>query len=222
FNLKRLYRIIAGVSVAAVLVVYVLCKTYLPASGFKIIASGNYYGGEVLIKSNKGNVLIVTENVTSAYILTFLNEYYATDISAVIILGGEDCALSYGNLGISCDGVYVYYQYINLQPYKNVEVKYESEFSVGGINFTFGDGYSVNANLDGINLAVCAGNYCPFESCDLLIANDGAINCESKFSAYFNAREYRYNTYDCGDLTFKISGRSLYLTGGYARRACVK
>ncbi|MDE6597708.1 MAG: ComEC/Rec2 family competence protein [Clostridia bacterium] len=222
FNLKRLHRIIAGVTSAAVLLVYVLCRTYLPANGYKIVASGNYYGGEVLIKSNKGNVLIVTEGVTSNYTLTFLNEYYATDISAVIILGGEDCVLSYGNLGIKCDGVYVFYQHLNLQPYKNVEVKYESEFSVGGVNFTFGDGYSVLADFGGIDIAVCAGSYCPFESCDLLIANDGNINCQSKFNAYFNARGYKYNTYDYGDLTFKISGRALYSTDGYAKRAYVK
>lgn len=220
-NLKRLHRIIAGISAAAVLVTYVLCRTF-PANGFRIVASGNYYGGEVLIKSNKGNVLIVTENVTSAYLPTFLNEYYATDISAVIILGGEDCALSYGNLGVSADAVYVFYQYINVQPYKSVEVKYESGFSVGGVNFTFGDGYSVAADCDGIEIVVCAGDVCPFESCDLLIASDGAVSCESKFNAYFNARDYRYNAYDCGDLTFKISGHTLYAADGYPERAYIK
>ena len=133
----------------------------------------------------------------------------------MVIRGCEDCALSYGNLGLNADAVYVFYQYLNLQPYKSVEVKYESEFSVGGVDFTFGDGYSVLAECDGIDVAVCAGDFCPFESCDLLISDEGGLECESKFSAYFNARENKYNTYDCGDIKFKLSDRTLYLTGYY-------
>ncbi len=217
-NLKRFQRIIAGVTAVAVLSVYVVCKTFLPANGYKIVASASNNGGEVLIKSNDGNILIVTGDMTSSRTLCFLNEYYATKISAVVILGGENCVLTYGNLGINCENVYVFYQYVNLQPFDGVEVKYEKEFTTGGAEFEFSDGYSVSVNLNGIKVAVCSGEYIPFESCDLLISNCTETECESKYAVYFNSRGFKYNAYDYGDTVFKIKGRTLYSSGILPKR----
>ena len=200
-NLKLKYRLTAVTCVAVFVFVNVVSNVFAPFSGYRIIVSANYGGGEVLIKSKGENILIVTENLSPEKTQSMLNEYYALDLTALIILGGENCVSSYDGFALNCKNLYIYYGYINVQPYKNCTVNYESEFNIKGIEFAFADGYSLNAKCGNTKVAVCAGEYVPFENCDLLVT-DSDGKCDSPYRVSFENRNCEYCIYDCGDLIF--------------------
>ena len=201
FNLKLVYRLIAIISAAVLLCTYVLLKTFTPFKGFKIVVSSYYGGGEVLIKSKDMNILIITENLNLSRTDDFLNRYYSSDIDALIILGGENCVEAYGT-EFDCDA-YIYGGYINIQPFANKTVNYEKNFSLGGINFEFADGYSLTAEYNGVTVGVCAGKYIPFENCDYLFT-DSQYQCEANTRVSFNERNSDNCIYDYGDFVFKL------------------
>ncbi|MDE6105144.1 MAG: ComEC/Rec2 family competence protein [Clostridia bacterium] len=223
-NLKRLARCIAFGCAFAAAVIYPVFMSAAPSSGYTIIASANFVGGQVLIKSKSGNVLIVTENLNASRLNSLLSENYAHSLDAVIILGGEDCVTAYGNFGLNCDTVYIYDKYINIQPYENVSVNYEREFSEIGAEFEFYDGYSVSIDIEGVSVAVCGGSYVPFEWCNILIADTDEFDCECDAAVCFNSRGFLYNVYDHGDVTFKVENGKAWRIGDMPSRAtyCLK
>lgn len=211
-HLKPLKRLISVAVAAAVLTVYVLGETYLPFSGFRIIVCADTGGGEVIIKSSRGTVLIVYDGVSSSSVFSALNEYYSLGIDGVIILGGEDCVTAYGELGIDCKDVYLCALYINLQPYDGVEIHYERIFTLCGVNFEFIDGYNLVADCGGITLGVSAGDVA-ITSCDLLVSKKENEVCESRCTVYFRMVGQKYNIYEYGNLTFYASGEKLSILG---------
>lgn len=186
FNLKLKYRITAIICAVAVLCTYVPLKVFSPFSGHKIVVSAYYGGGEVLIKAKNNNILIITENLYLTRINSFLNEYYAQDIDALIILGGKNCVSAYGNSGFSC-GAYVYYGYINIQPFANKTVNYEKSFSLCGVDFEFADGYTLLADCDGTSFKI----------------NDGYFEIENE-KISFNERNFENCVYNDGDFVFNL------------------
>ena len=202
FNLKLKYRIVSTVCAVALLCTYVPLKTFSPMSGYKIIASAYYGGGEVLINSKDTKVLTVTENLNLTRTDNFLNDYYSTNIDALIILGGENCVSVYGDTDLACPA-YIFGDYIPIQPFRNREVKYTKTFLIGDIAFEFADGYSIMANCGGKTIGICAGNYIPFDYCDYLLA-DNHNECDAHLKLSFNERNSDNCIYDCGDFVLRL------------------
>ena len=201
FNLKLKYRLISVISASAFLCTYIPLMTFSPFGGYKIIASAYYGGGEVLFKSRNTKILVVTENLNLSRTDDFLNRYYSSDIDALIILGGENCAMVYGNTDLKCDA-YIFGEYINIQPFRNKNINYENKFNLGGIQFEFVDGYSLIAEYNGETIGVCAGNCVPFDYCDYLFT-DSQGECNTKTLVSFNERILSC-IYDCGDFVFRL------------------
>ena len=201
FNLKWKYRLIPTMCSIVFLCAYIPLKTFSPFNGYKVCVSAYYGGGEVLFKSKNTKILVITENLNLSRTDEFLNNYYSSNIDALIILGGENCVSVYGT-DFDCDA-YIYGAYINIQPYKNKTVNYEKSFSLGGINFEFADGYSLLATYDEVTVGVCAGNYIPFDYCDYLLT-DSLDECEAKTVVSFNERNSDNCIYDNGDFVFKL------------------
>ena len=210
-NLKLLTRFAAVGCSVCLLCSYTLWRTYSPAFGYKIVASAYYGGGQVLIKGGGGNVLIITENLNLSQTQKFLSKNYSTDLSAVIILGGEDCIAVYNSLNIDCEA-YVYDGYSGILPPDNSDIKYEDSFTMNGANYRFEDGYSVMISCGGINVAVCAGEV-PFECCDLLLSVAGISDCQSASSTCFNGAGLEYDIYRTGQLTYSAKDGNLDLLG---------
>ncbi|MDE6613555.1 MAG: hypothetical protein K2K28_03265, partial [Clostridia bacterium] len=218
-NLRRLTRIIAFCCALAAAVIYPVCMTAAPFSGYNVVASADFGGGQVLIKSKSGSVLIVTDELNGSRLNSLLNKNYAVNLSAVIILGGEDCVNAYNGLDLNCDTLYIYDKYLNIQPYGNVTVRYENTFSEIGAEFEFYDGYSISVKMDGITVAVCGGKYVPFEWSNILIANTNEFECICDAAICFNNRGFLYNVYDHGDVTFKIENGKAWRIGDLPARA---
>lgn len=197
-NFKFLVRVIAVAAVAAAAAVYSVINAFAPFGGFKIVVSAYYGGGEVLIKSRGSTVLIVTEGLNPSRLGLLLNDNYCALLDGVIILGGENCSLYYEKCNLNCKSVYVYYGYLNIQPYREVTVNYEQSFTIGGAQYEFTDGYGLRANLGGTTVGISANGKAP-ENCDLLIGD-----CLSAGAIGFNERNLAYNVYDCGDFVFTV------------------
>ncbi|MCH5142701.1 MAG: ComEC/Rec2 family competence protein [Clostridiales bacterium] len=198
-----------GISVALlVLTFYVILKTYSPISGFEITVSAKN-SNCVLIKSSSGKVLIIDQTCNS-HVDDTLSEYYSNDIDGVIILGGEDCVMTYENTQLKCKDVYIFNLYLNINPYDYATVHYVKEFSVAGIDFTFCDGYSILAEVGGVSVGICSGEI-PFTECDLLISKNKNSVCNAARTVYFNLTDYELNTYDYGDISFTVKDNTLKL-----------
>ena len=202
FNLKLKVRLTAVICAVAVLCTYVPLKSFSPFNGHKIVVSAYYGGGEIFIKSKDKNVLIITENLYLSQTNAFLNKYYSSNLDALIILGGENCAYAYGNTDFDCDA-YIYGNYINIQQFKNKTIKYENSFSIDGVDFEFVDGYSLLVKADGTTVGICAGDSIPFDYCDLLLTDSTNV-CEAKTIVSFNERSFTNCVYDCGDFIFNL------------------
>lgn len=209
-NLKALQRITAFVCAAVMLVTYVSVKAFPPNGIYKIYVGANHGGGSVLIKHGKQNILIITQGLSASGIKTMLNEKYSADIDAVIILGGEDSATAFGAFGLDCEKLFCFSGNIQLQPYKDATVFYESEFTLGGTQFSFYDGYSLLAQCGGIKIGISAGET-SFTDCDITLAQNSTGET-AKFNAYYEDRSAPYSLYDCGALEFNVKDGNITLT----------
>lgn len=207
-NLKRLLRFTAAAIAAITAVGYSLINTLMPFGGYEVIASAYYGGGQVLLKGRRGSVLIVTEGLNPARISIMLNEYYAASPEAVILLGGEGCALYYVKCGLDCRQVYVYGGYIPVQPYNGITVSYENTFTVCGISFLFEGGKCVIAEIDGATVAVSAEDYVYDGDCGLALAD--RCSGASEYAVAFNDTNAAFNVYRDGDFKFTIKNGKIY------------
>lgn len=201
-NLKLLLRLIAVGCSFVLLCIYVPIKSYMPFSGHKIIVSASYNGGVALIKSDEGNILIMKENADFSHTQTFLHEYYANRLKAVILLGGENCVDALNNSDYNCE-IYIYGKYLNIQPLDGLKINYKDSFTLGGCDFEFADGYSLLLKCDDANVGICAGNYANVKNYDLLIC-DCMSEAENEKAISFNNRSFENCVYDDGNFEFLI------------------
>lgn len=199
-NLKMRYRLISFGCALAFICTYIPINTFAPFNGHKIVVSAYYGGGEVLFKSDEGNVLVITENLNLSRTDSLLNEYYAGKPDALIILGGENCAARYGDTHYGCPA-YVYGEYIPIQPYTDKEIIYTKDFSLCGIDFEFMDGYSLYSRCDGLDIGICAGRYVPERHYDYLFTDNYEFKADNKVS--FNERNCDYCVYNDGNYILK-------------------
>lgn len=202
-NLKFVPRMVALGCTIIALTSYVLIRTYSPFSGYNIIISAYGSGGEVIIKSTQGTVLIVTDEVGSARLESMLNRNYCSKIDTLIILGYDDLS-AYANLGIDCDNIYICDRFPQVQPYGDLLINYVSNFSVYGVEYTLYDQNTLLADVDGIKIGICAVTNTQILSCDILVSDTQNQLADCEFEVYFNNRLGTLNIFDCGDIIFKI------------------
>ncbi|MDE6667097.1 MAG: ComEC/Rec2 family competence protein [Clostridia bacterium] len=209
-NLKTLSRSMLAACGVSLLVICVLAQTYLPINGYKVTVSACNNGGSVIIKSTQGTVLIMTEDASLSRIKSNLHREHSTNLDGVIIIGGDYCAEAY-DMSLNCSDVYVCSLNIPVQLYQTVDIHYEKNFTICGIEFEYIDGHNLTASIDGVNLLLSDDNDLPFRSCDMLISlHENYIDeleivpCRAKYTVYFNIPKTEYNAYDHGNLTFNI------------------
>ena len=208
-NLKILPRTVTFAILVLIAAIYCIVMTYTPISGFKIAVSANNFGGDVIIKSSNGTVLITTDGTCNS---TFLNDNYSSSLDGVIILNGDDSVSGY-DTALKCNDIYVYSLAFPAQPFGKTEVHYEKNFTLCGIDFEFIDGYSLTVTCDSVKVAVCANSEIPVESCDLLISAYENTTCTARRTVYFSLKDHRYNIYEFGELQFKAKNGKLFQNG---------
>lgn len=204
-NLKTVHRIIALGCAVTVLAIYVLVRYCYPFSGYRIIVSAYDRGGEVIIKSPQGTALIVTDNVNTSRLNNMLNRNYVNSVDALIILG-DDSVSTYANLDIGCKIIYVCDRYPQIQPYGDLHLRYESNFTACGINFTFYDQSTLLADVGGVDLGICSSENTLLKHCDIYISDNENKSVDCGIEVYFNNRCGTLNVLDLGDIFFNIDG----------------
>ncbi len=208
-NINNIVRIISVFLFAAALAAVVLISANAPFNGYGVYVSASYNGGNVILKSPQGTVVIMTESAESCYVIASLNENYAKKPDGLIILGGETCAESY-DPELGCKNVYISNLYLPVQPFGDAKFNYESRFTLCGIDFEFIDGYNVVCGLGGVTVGVSAGEI-KVDNCNLLISSELNYDaethetiCNAEKTVYFSQQGYRYNVYEYGCLKYLI------------------
>lgn len=209
-NLKLLYRLAAVACAVTLLISYTFSRIYPAYGAYKISVFGNYGGAGVLIKHRGDSVLILNGMLTPELLRQTLNENYSATLNAVIILGDEDCVTSFSSYGVDCDTVIVYGGYINVQPYKNAEVRYEYKFTAGGVNYEFCDGSFLMADCGGVKIAVCDKDIPAGEKYGIALSCY-AQDARAEYPIALNERCTRFNVYDCGEMRFTAHNGKLKL-----------
>ena len=127
----------------------------------------------------------------------------------MVILGGEESVFAYNQLGIDCGQVYVYYQNIPIQPYPGVDIIYQRQFTVCGIDFEYVDGSNIVAETSDISVGISCGDTVSVE------------RCECATAVYFGSVDFAYNAYDCGDLHFVLNDGRIFITGNAAKKGAL-
>ncbi len=214
-NLKILTRAVAAVCAAVILATYVLSAKYLPLKGYTVFISAYNGGGDIIIKSANGTVLIVTDKINSYYVAEDLNKFYAFNPDAVIMLGEENPAISFPDLNVNSQHIYVFDGNLHLQPFKNAVIYYETSFNVCGIDFRFEDGYTLSVACGGTNIFVSCGKKLPAEKCDLLISLNENTVADCDYKVYFTLSGADYCIYDSGDIVFYANEGKLKKTNNF-------
>lgn len=209
-NLKLLPRIIALACSIIVLASYVLIRNYSPLFGYRVTISAYGSGGEVLIKSPQGAVLILTDDVNTARLENMLNRNYCNSIDAVIVIGENDLSL-YADLGIDCKTVYICDRYPQIQPYGDLLINYATDFIVCKVNYTFLDQNTLLADVGGVTIGICADENNQLLSCDICVSDTQPQLVDCGIKVFFNNRLGTLNVFDCGDITFRITPRGYNL-----------
>lgn len=202
-NLKMLPRIIVLACSAIILTSYVLARSYSPFSGYRVIISAYNRGGEVIIKSPHGTVLILTDKVDAARLENMLCSNYCNNIDSVIIIGEEDLSL-YSNLGVDCNNIYLCDRFPQIQPYGDLLINYVINFTTCGVECTFLDQNTLIADVDGVKWGICADENIHIISCDIFVSDTPTRYVDCGLEVFFNNRLGTLNVFDCGDIIFKI------------------
>lgn len=200
-NLKLLTRVAATGIAAVILASYVLAKYGYPYRGFNVIVSAYGRGGEVIIKSEHGTLLIVTENVNAARLKNTFFENYITDIDVLVILGEGDENLL--GLEIDCREIRLNASLMPVQPYSDRILIYESEFTACGVKCKFFDDRTLLVNVGGVNMGICSESNFALPDCDILVTDEknAFINCREEI--YFNNPYGELNVFERGNITLK-------------------
>lgn len=219
FNMTLFKRLTAFVCAAVMLVSYTLYRIYEPMNGVRIIVSAYYGGGQIMVKADGENILIVTDGLYTGRLFNFISNNYCTDITAVIVLGEDDSIKYFMETGVNTCDLYLYYADIPVQPFEDTAVHYEKTFEIGGVTFTFYDRSSILLTYGETTAGISCAEDVPFTGCDLLLSQYLCDSAECGYKVYFGLVGYRYNICDCGDISFTDDGGGITQTGVIPERA---
>lgn len=201
-NFKILTRLIAAEVSLIMMTSYVFARYAYPFGGFNVIVSAYGSGGEVIVKSGYGTLLIVTDDVNADRLKSALHENYISDIDVLVILGDKG-AENFLRLDIDCGEIRLSGSLPHLQPYSGYTLIYESSFTACGVVCEFFDDGTLLTNINGVNIGICANGNFALPDCDILITDEknAFINCREEI--YFNNAYGVYNIYERGDISIK-------------------
>jgi hypothetical protein len=207
-NLKRLIRRIALGFNVAIFIVCAILGGITPVGTAKIAVGAYYDGGMVAITTSQGSSLIVTDELNTNRVDNFLSRNGISKLTALFIIGGDECLVQYYQCGLSVQDVYLSQSLINTQPSVQSNFHYCTSLSLYGVDYKFVDSYTLSASYNGVSWGICAGQYINLGSCKLVISLQNASSCKAERVVYFGQVEGIYNQlniYDCGDLHFTIN-----------------
>lgn len=201
YNRKLLTR---GASVCASALI-ILSSTINPSyAAVTVTFNSGYSGGSVLINTVSGKVLIVTENYGER------NDYSASDINSLVVLGGEDNLSVMLSMGGGFEQVYVRGSAIQIPEVGPTHVTYADSFTTCGVKFQF-EGSVLFAETCGAKIAVIREDGGEIYG-GLLQNTDANLYCYGNGSAILFTDNESYGLSACGEISYRISYGHFYLS----------
>lgn len=209
-NFKKITRLIALGCSAVILTSYVLFRYAPPQSGYRVIVSAYGSGGEIVIKSRYGTLLVITDDVNAERLESFLNNNYITGVDAIVIVG-EDAAETYSRLDTDCYEIRLNDRLPQLQPYGDFLLIYESKFNSCGVDCLFCDNQTLLLNFGGISMGVCSEENYALPNCDIMVTDVQNVFVKCSTEIYFNKKYGEYNVAERGNIYIDVQENTYVL-----------
>jgi ComEC/Rec2-related protein len=206
-NLQWSVRAFMGAVTAVVFTFMVIADGIVPTNSLRVTASAYYGGGLVIIRSSTGTTIVVTDELYTGRVWSELSANNVSSADAVIILGGDECLKEFYDLNLSIPDLYLSPKLISVDAAGESNVHYYYNFTLFGVNYRLVDSYTLVADFNGIDFAICAGQYINVDETQLLLSLQENTTCQAETVVYFNRIDNlsnQVNIYDCGDLHFTL------------------
>ena len=154
-----------------------------------------YNGGSVMITTEQGTVLIVTENYKT-------RSDVSVNADVLVVLGDYDSLSAVTSLGKSYEAVYMRGDAFPLPYLGETPIKYSDRFIACGVEFNYyGDTLTANIYGTKISLVESSGTYAVNSTCA-----DFELYCYGDYGAVLQTQNGSYSLDICGTMRYEISG----------------
>ncbi|MDE5789224.1 MAG: ComEC/Rec2 family competence protein, partial [Clostridia bacterium] len=181
---------------AALLSVMLVCAARSGNAVTSVTFGSGYSGGSVLINTDCGAVLIVTENYRSV-------KDVPVGVHTLVVLGGEDNLSVAFALGGAFDKVYARGSAIPVTDIGSVSVTYSDNFEACGVKFSF-EGSTLIAQTEGVTICVALEEEGALYG-SLLREADFNLYCYGSDGAVLFTAENDFGLPFCGQMRYEIS-----------------
>lgn len=192
-NIKGFFR---AATVIAVLFSVTLTAV-LSSKSTSVTFSSGYRGGSVLVRTNGGTVLIVTDNYSA-------RRSTVKSVDAVVVLADNDGFDVLNTLGCSYGSLYMRGGEENVPAYGNTQITYADSFEACGISFRYDDNALI-AEVNGVTLSVIRGES-GGEYAGGLADTDFELYCYGSDSGVLYCGNDGYGLAKCGEMRYDIKG----------------
>lgn len=192
FGRKLFWR--GAVIVAALLSVMITSVARSGKSATSVTFGSGYAGGSVLIKTDCGAVLVITDNYHS--------DVVPVGVSALVVLGDEDNLSAALALGGMFDEIYVRASAAPVSEIGPSGIIYSDDFEACGVAFSF-DGGALVARTEGVSIVVVREEYGAAYGSQLRPA-DFNLYCYGTDGAVLFAEDKDFDLSFCGDMRYEI------------------
>ena len=92
-----------------------------------------------------------------------------------------------------------------------MNINYKKEFAECGVYFNFIDGYTLETELGGARICICAGKNNTDGNCDLLVSRFAEDKITTKNAVYFGPKTYVNSVYRYGAFTYRVQNGEINL-----------
>lgn len=192
FGRKLFWR--GAVIVAALLSVMITSVARSGKAATSVTFGSGYAGGSVLIKTDCGAVLVITDNYRS--------DVVPVGVSALVVLGDEDNLSAVLALGGVFGEIYVRASAAPVSGIGPSEIIYSDDFEACGVAFSF-DGGALVARTEGVSVVVVREEYGAAYGSQLRPA-DFNLYCYGTDGAVLFAEDKDFDLSFCGDMRYEI------------------
>lgn len=213
FNLKRIFRgTVCAVCALSIAMISVFINI-VPNGQCKVTIGGYYGGGMVILRTQEGATLILTDELDPSRIDSFILHNALDLVDDVIIIGGDDCFDYYFRNSLGFGRVFLSQSVADVGNLESEKIHYVDTFSLYGVDYEFIDSYTLTARVNGVQMGICAGEYINLDSVDLLVSIEKNVSCKAQTTVYFDNYGGDYNVYSQGRLQFVANNSTLKKTG---------
>ncbi|MDE6075720.1 MAG: hypothetical protein K2G26_04720, partial [Clostridia bacterium] len=196
FNFGAKFFARGAVIAAALISVMLVCAARSGNAVTSVTFGSGYSGGSVLINTDCGAVLIVTENYRSV-------NSVPVGVHTLVVLGDEDNLSVAFALGGGFDKVYVRGSAIPVTDIGSVSVTYSDSFEACGVKFSF-EGSTLIAQTEGVTICVALEEEGALYGSHLREA-DFNLYCYGSDGAVLFTAENDFGLSFCGRMRYEIS-----------------